>query len=166
MADGIKTDVDDLKSLTDELSTPLENSAVKKVLDEFGQKLVNDLKSSLSAKGKKVTGNLFNSIQVKVNMMGDTYNIELNMADYWEYVDKGRKPGKQPPVNSILKWVRSKPSFGGVGKRPESVAFGIAKNIGKFGIKPSNFYSDVINDGRLLKLEDDIAEAVKNNLLK
>ena len=167
MADGISTDTTDLKNLISEVAEPFDDSVVKDVLDNFSTKLVNDLKTSLSRKGKKASGNLYDSINVEVKLLGNDYNLVVKMADYWNYVDKGRKPGKQPPISSIVKWIRNKPSFGGLGnKKPESVAFGIAKKIGKFGIKPTNFYTKVINDGRLIKLEEDIAEAIKNNLIK
>lgn len=50
------------------------------------------------------------------------------------------------------------------------MAYGISKNIGKkgtikrFGYKGNNFYSDVVDDGRLEKLQADLTELLKTNI--
>ena len=68
-------------------------------------------------------------------------------------------------IGDIIKWTRVKATFGGLEtKDPESTAFAIARKIGKFGIKPSNFYSDVINDGRLIELQAALERAATNDV--
>lgn len=138
---------------------------VQGVLARFGAKLQEDLIKSLDNKNKNASGDLRQSIQAvpNVSIQDGFYTYVLSMADYYEFVDEGRRAGKMPPIDSLIKWVRQKSAFGGLevnkSKDVRSVAFGIAKNIAKFGIKPSYFFTDVIEDGRLEQLTKDLTEA-------
>ncbi len=138
---------------------------IEGVLARFGQKLQEDLRQSLDDKNKNASGNLRQSIQAvpTVSFKDGIYTYTLAMADYYEFVDEGRKAGKMPPIESLVKWVRAKSAFGGLevneSKDVRGVAFGIAKNIAKFGIKPSYFFTNVIDDGRLEQLTEDLALA-------
>lgn len=138
---------------------------VQGVLARFGAKLQEDLIRSLDNKKKNASGDLRQSIQAvpNVSVQDGFYTYVLSMADYYEFVDEGRRAGKMPPIDSLIKWVRQKSAFGGLevnkSKDVRSVAFGIAKNIAKFGIKPSYFFTDVIEDGRLEQLTKDLTEA-------
>lgn len=53
---------------------------------------------------------------------------ELLVADYYEYVLRGRKPGRRPPVDPLIEWARAK-GF----DNPVSMAWAVAFNIAKFG---------------------------------
>tara|TARA_R110000787_G_scaffold188108_1_gene299907 strand:+ start:155 stop:670 length:516 start_codon:yes stop_codon:yes gene_type:complete len=138
---------------------------IQGVLAKFGQKLQDDLIKSLDKKKKNASGGLRQSIQAvpNVSIQDGFYTYVLSMASYYEFVDEGRKAGKMPPVDSLIKWVKQKSAFGGLevneSKDVRSVAFGIAKNIAKFGIKPSYFFTNVIDDGRLEQLTEDLATA-------
>ena len=138
---------------------------IQGVLAKFGQKLQDDLIKSLDKKKKNASGGLRQSIQAvpDVSVSDGIYTYVLSMASYYEFVDEGRKAGKMPPIDSLIKWVKQKSAFGGLevneSKDVRSVAFGIAKNIAKFGIKPSYFFTNVIDDGRLEQLTEDLATA-------
>lgn len=167
MADGIDIEAFNIPSGLDDVN--LENvfygGSVGEVLGKFGQQLQGDLKNSLDSKGKNATSELFQSITFNVEVFANTFEFSLSMAKYWSFVDEGRKAGKQPPLEDIKKWVRVKSVFGGLPtENQDGVAFAIARKIGKFGVKPSNFFSDVINDGRLEKLEQDLANAAQNDI--
>ena len=127
--------------------------------------LQDDLIKALDKKKKNASGGLRQSIQAvpNVSIQDGFYTYVLSMASYYEFVDEGRKAGKMPPIDSLIKWVKQKSAFGGLevneSKGVRSVAFGIAKNIAKFGIKPSYFFTNVIDDGRLEQLTEDLATA-------
>lgn len=146
-------------------SIGIDGNAIEQVLFKFGQQLQDDLIDSLDQKRKNASGTLRQSIEAlpKVSVNDGLYTYQLKMEDYYEYVDEGRKAGKQPPLESIVKWVRQKSAFGGLGvnesKDVNSVAFMIARKIGKFGIKPTHFFTNVINDGRLKQLTKDLTKA-------
>ena len=176
MADGI--DVEQTKGGT--LDTDLlfadeaQGKGILDILQRFGDSLQTDLVKSLASKGKNSQGSLSQSIKFNVSVFGSTYVFALSWADYGAYVDEGvnginsayntrfsfksLNPSKDE-VNSLTDWVRQK-GFGAFGisdpKKAQGIAFGIAKNNRRFGIKPSNFFKDVINDGRVGELEDEL----------
>lgn len=86
---------------------------------------------------KIATGSLYNSITTNITDDG----LELLMLDYWEWVNYGRAKGKYVPIKPLEEWATLK-GF----ENPLSAAFGISKNIQKFGIAPTNFYDNAINN--------------------
>jgi hypothetical protein len=98
---------------------------------------------------KTKTGFLYNSIKVEFN---PTLNeVVVSMADYWKFVNDGRKPGKYVPIKPLMAWIRAK----GFNKNKKTgkfekfnikgMAFGVSKNIFKFGIAPTFFYDNAFN---------------------
>ena len=39
---------------------------------------------------------------------GNLFQLFFNLPDYWQYAEYGRRPGKFPPPNEILKWIQVK----------------------------------------------------------
>ena len=92
---------------------------------------------------------LNNSVSMDYNPQ--TQTIGILMADYWQVVDEGRRPGTYAPVDVLKQWIREKTNL------PEEASFGINRNIFKFGIVPNGFYgraTDRIAD----KLEKDFGD--------
>lgn len=56
---------------------------------------------------------------------------QLTGADYWYFTVYGRRPGKQPPIESILGWLKKKGITSDIPER--SLAFLIARKIGRLG---------------------------------
>ena len=127
----------------------MEHKNLRTSLDEFGRVVIEELKNNLISLGKNNTGNLINSLQCEITDSDDKLSINIYGADYLKVVDKGRSPGKQPPVSKLLPWVRSKNIQ--IGKTPESAAFVIAKSIGEKGIKPTNVIDKTISISKIIK---------------
>lgn len=126
------------------------------IADNYIKVLTNEL----SRLGKKSTGLLIRSL--KSNIIENTKEIKIQIIseDYLDYIDKGRKPGSYPPIQKLKQWARIK------GLREEA-AWGIATNIYKFGIKPTNIYSLVEQKTKLTTkdtLESIYAEKIKNEI--
>lgn len=66
---------------------------------------------------------------------------------YAPFANYGRKPGKRPPIDPILKWVALKPINTG-NKDARSVAFAIATAIGKRGVKPKFFFEKAVESAK------------------
>ncbi len=153
------------------------------VLNKYGQLFVDGTKRILAEKGKDASHALSQSIAFEVLIVGQVFRFTIVMEDYWEAVDKGRKSGKPPKTEDIIKWIHNKPKVkstlrnlskvGDLRERGKNVgkpytlndiikssAIGMAKAIGKKGTKGSNFYSDVINDKSIEALKKELKEAL------
>lgn len=113
---------------------------IEKVIHDYMTEFEAVYKKTLLQNDHKATGNLINSIMTTLKVGEDTYEVWLNVADYYYYVDKGRrKDQKRPPIKDILKWVKAKnilplqPSNLPRDKQDLSTAFAIAKSIAKKG---------------------------------
>lgn len=90
----------------------------------------------------------------------DRITFETQLPDYAVYVDRGRRPGKQPPVKSLVAWC--------VQHGMRGAEFAIARNIGKHGIRPTNFTTPLQRMLSLLNgaLKQSIAVDVNNEVNK
>lgn len=82
---------------------------LKKVLAEYADDFVYKYKENLSKSDRRATGSLITSVHSRIDVDGNEFAIDLNLEDYWKYVEEGRGPGKFPPIGKILEWVRVKP---------------------------------------------------------
>ena len=142
--------------------------SVAQFIEDWGGELVEALVRSLEKKKKNASGKLADSIVYDLKYFGDFFQFSLSMDDYWSNVDKGRRAGSMPPTAPIVKWlgyqsVKSKRPWanGLTAKQKQRMAFAIARNIGKNGIKGSNFFSDVVNQRLLDKFKADVKAKFK-----
>jgi hypothetical protein len=158
-------------------------SAVQDVLDKYGEKLVIRIRKKLVENKKFATGNLVNSIDYKYSMTNNQYRIQITGLPYLINVDRGRRAGaKPPPVKAIEAWIIVKRIRVTPKMKPTSVlsqqqnkkvalesarrgmAYAIAKNISKRGIKPF----PILNEANVLlksaAFKNDIAAALKKDV--
>lgn len=113
----------------------LESRQLNTIVKQFSEAL----KNSLLADGKYATGKLISSINTEIEYDGRYFSVELNTADYFKYVNEGRKAGKFPPLNAIRQWITVK----GILPRPikgklpttNQLAYLIGRKISRQGIK-------------------------------
>lgn len=112
------------------------NTYVKGLSEIYRDLLIRD--------DKRSSGNLIRSIQpVNSEIEGSRITGAMSLASYWKYVENGRKAGKWPPYDAILKWVTEKPVVPRAGKggripTEKQLAFLVQRKIGLEGIKPGN----------------------------
>ena len=87
----------------------LEFENVFNTLDEYRKEFERLYKENLLKDGRKATGELIKSISTEIKFGGTRIDVVLNVADYYKYVEEGRKKGKFPPVDKILQWIKAKP---------------------------------------------------------
>jgi len=125
------------------------NKALRDAMEAIALKL----RKNLAEKNAFASGNLEESIDINFKKASKGLEYNITMLDYWEFVDKGRKPGKRPPTSSIEKWL-SYPNVrdkirGGQNDKPidniQSLAYIIAKKIGDKGTKGTDFFTDLVN---------------------
>ena len=120
-------------------------------LNEFRGEYVRELTNSLTEKNLIASGQLGESIkldvQPKVKVFGQIYRLQIRMAEYGEYVDEGRKPGKGLPPTVLENWLRYPNVLQKVTGQDKqlsdyerkSLAFVINRSIKRKGIKPKNW---------------------------
>jgi hypothetical protein len=134
----------------------------RKVLEGWGTDVISSMRDILVNSGKNASGNLINSLSYQITFNGDNLDIEFQMPEYGEFVDKGRGPGKQPPLSSISQWAQIR----GI---PQKAVFPIARKIGREGIKPTPFFQTSIDNNIDLltsQLEEAMAKDYENYILK
>ena len=134
----------------------------KKALENFGKYLVKESRKNLTRKKKNVTSSLYDSLDYQVKAMPNSFEFDFLMEEYGEWVDKGRKAGKNPPFSPLRKWVEDRRiqfrDNSGRFQTYDQTAWAVVKSIGKKGIEPSNFYTRPFNLG-FQKLPNEVAEA-------
>jgi hypothetical protein len=140
----------------------MKGENTKKVLDKFGKYLVKESRKNLTRKKKNVTNSLYESLDYDLKAMPNSFEFDFLMNEYGEWVDKGRKAGKNPPFSPLRKWVQDRRiqfrSNKGKFQTYDQTAWAIVKSIGKKGIPASNFYSRPFQLG-YQKLPNEIVEA-------
>lgn len=111
---------------------------VQAVMEEMAIAIRNEYQDNLIRNDRIASGDLLNNIEYEVTRGDFTYTIYVKMKDYWYYVENGRKAGKMPPIDNILRWIRVKPVLprpNAEGKlpTPQQLAFLIARKIGEEG---------------------------------
>ena len=118
----------------------------KKLLEDFGKRVVKMSKRNLTDRGKVAGGTLHKSLGFELKFEKGEPVFDWVGTNYATFVDRGvsgteRKYNtpyayktKQPPADKIIPWITRK-----------SLSFAIAKSIKKHGIKPTNFFQDAFN---------------------
>ena len=120
-------------------------------LDEYAEKAKELYKRKLTDKGINASYKLLNSVETTVKRGDDTFTVSINLEDYWIYVENGRGPGKFPPIDKILEWIRVKPVIpytDSRGRLPteEQLAFLIARKIANDGTEGRNVLFETVDE--------------------
>jgi hypothetical protein len=116
---------------------PVAYLATTDELTQFANAYREEAIIKLTQNGSNVTGRLASSIKVQPTIVEpNRLLIPVSMLEYGKWVDNGasRGPGKPPPVQPILEWIKLKKiSIPKQFKDAKQFAFAIAYNIGKSG---------------------------------
>lgn len=151
----------------------------KEFLEEFKNKIIRESKHNLSKKKKRVTKKLYESIDGKVKVFENSFQMSFSMEEYGLYQDKGvsgtekkyNTPysystssdliGLEYHTGTFAKWARFR------GKQPrlkngkfgsyKTMGFILANRIKKKGIKPSLFFTKPF-EKYFKKLPDELVE--------
>ena len=142
--------------------TKLDTSGLRKSLQILGVEAVAYLTRVLTEKDKRATGSLIRSLDFTIVREMDSLMLGIIANDYLTFIDKGRRPGKRPPIKPILSWIKAKPiKISNMTER--QAAFVIARSIGKKGIKPTNIMDGLVRN-ILSKKDALIRQGVKEDI--
>ena len=158
------------------LQTDLQASLKSKMSDGYNPRLSGKIKS------------------LPIRHIGDLTEYILKMPEYGKILDKGRgktvNDGTGEVKKNLVDWIKRRGLEVKISQRKQlraakiknkkikkaakqrnyedavkSLAYGIAKSIHENGYEGNHFFSEVINDGRLEKLEKDLIEATQNEVI-
>lgn len=122
------------------------------VLQEYGKAVQELYKQNLTSDGAKASGELINSVKYIYEQKGNSYSISLSLAEYWKYVEYGRRAGRKfPPPSAIRKWIEVKPILPrpmSNGKLPtiNQLTYLISRKIARDGIEPRNILKNTLEE--------------------
>lgn len=155
------------------------------VLREWTEDVIKDMKADLVPQVKSFSGNLAASIVPAFTKSPNAVVVEINIADYYDFVDKGVS-GKQAGIkdspyrfknifpnkkmaDAIADWitaagVKVPPGKGDVLKRRRSFAYAITVNRKKKGLKAKPFFAKNLDQARVDDLAKRLTEAMGRNI--
>ena len=120
----------------------IEFKNLQQTLEELGKAIKLRYQENLIESDRKASYNLIESVQYHTVINGYELSIDLEMADYWKYVEDDTKP-HWPPIDKILEWVRIKPVLpqpmaNGNLPTEKQLAFLISRKINEVGTTGSH----------------------------
>ena len=147
-----------------------------KALNDFGDFIITNYKSQLEAEQMN-NGELYRTISYSVSTVSSGWVISVSLADYWRYIEYGRRPGKMPPVSAIENWIKVKQiiphsmtlkSGKTVIPTIPQLSFLIARSIGRRGIAPKPLFKNSFEAAKkqfIQVIKDAITQDIKENLI-
>ena len=148
-----------------------------KALNDFGNFIITNYKSQLEAEQMN-NGELYRSISYSVSTVSSGWVISVSLAEYWKYIENGRRAGaKMPPVSAIENWINVKQivphsmtlkSGKTVIPTIPQLSFLIARSIGQRGIPPKPLFKNSFEAAKqqfIQVIKDAITQDIKENLL-
>lgn len=142
---------------------------LERVLNEFVDYFIELARQNLTEDNSIATGELYNSFEKIIEIGEDYFSVKISMADYWKYVNGGRKPGKFPPPDKIRNWIEVKPVNPyplSNGKLPsvDQLTFLISRKIANEGIEPTNFYDEAKQEA-ITRFNQAIDQAIQDDVM-
>ena len=147
-----------------------------KALNDFGNFIITNYKSQLEAEQMN-NGELYRTISYSVSTGTGGWVVSVSLADYWKYVEYGRRPGKMPPVSAIENWINVKQiiphsmtlkSGKTVIPTIPQLSFLIARSIGRRGIAPKPLFQKSFEAAKqqfMQVIKDAITQDIKESLV-
>lgn len=158
----------------------IEWTHLRAVLENFATYFQNKLQENMMKNGSNASGKLVNSFRTEVKIGEDTYEVGINLEDYWYYVNNGRGPTKgggngslQAKIEEWIKVKRIVPHVGTIktGKQTgkkylptvKQLAFLITRKIHREGYKGTHFFDDAKADS-MAYFQESIEYAIREDV--
>tara|TARA_R110001632_G_scaffold92457_1_gene197575 strand:+ start:246 stop:776 length:531 start_codon:yes stop_codon:yes gene_type:complete len=164
----------------------MQDRKLIETLNEFQQEYALLIEQKMVEKKVNASGALSESVALpKISLLGQVYNMQVTMLDYWKQVDGGRGPttggGDGAVRRNLEKWLsyqsvqakiggqsgRTATKSSGEGwsaTRIKQAAFFMARKIHQRGTKAKPFLSEAAAEMRP-KLVPEITKAVKQDII-
>lgn len=120
------------------------------VLEDYAHAAEALYKDKLIEHGHLATAGLLNSVHAVVERGDGRVAVDINLAEYWKYVEYDTRP-HFPPPSALLKWVLVKPivptpDAKGRIPTPKQLAFLIGRKIAREGTKGTHSLEEAVRE--------------------
>ena len=124
----------------------------------------------MDAAGYNKQGELYN-FKWTTEWKDNLFEVNFDLPLYFHFAEYGRRPGKFPPPDAILKWVQFKrlvPRPGRDGKIPSTnqLVYLISRKIALKGTEGKHLFEKTLDDPNLDKLADNLVELITEQFEK
>lgn len=137
-------------------------------INNICQQIVDVYKQKMVSAGYDSNGELMR-FKWTTSLKGTLFQLYFTLPDYWQYAENGRRPGKFPPPDAILKWIQIKrlvpSSHSGKVPSTNQLVYLISRKIALEGTKGKHLLQQTI-DETYNTLVDQLVEAITNELEK
>lgn len=121
-------------------------------------------RNKMDQAGYDKNGELYNFKEI-VEYKDNLFEIAFDLPPYFHFAENGRRPGKFPPPDVILKWVQFKrlvPRPGRDGKVPSTnqLVYLISRKIATKGTEGKHLFEKTLDDSNLDNLADKLVELI------
>ena len=150
---------------------------LNRVLNQLGDYFIQEARTNLGKNRSYASGTLGDTLEKIVEIDGVHFSVSVRIQDYWEYVEKGRRPGKFPPPTRLMEWILVKPVHPKADKNGrvptvKQLSYLIGRKIATQGIPPRPFFKPAQKDtikhfekAIVLAIDEDIAEYVQEHVI-
>ena len=136
-------------------------SQIEKLVEQLASLYRSNLEESIAS------GTLSN-FTFRINLQGNYFEVIFLLPEYWQYVEYGRRAGKQPPIEAIEEWIRVKPiiPYAINGKVPDTrqLAFLIARKIGREGTEGKKPLTNAMYSDNAENIIQEVKQAFANQV--
>ena len=151
-----------------------QNDGISRIVQNWGVQLIREMQINLLRNKSNASSSLSQSLTNNVEPTRTGYKLQILAEDYYQYVEEGRKAGKPPPIQNIFDWIVNKKSvqLKSISKAKnriqatKSLAYVIAKKIGKEGTRAQPFINPALSKVTTQVLTDRITTYIKDSIEK
>ncbi len=144
----------------------MEYTNLRQMLETITDELIAEYRTVLLERSASQTGAIADSMRGTVISDEERHEIQLSLLAYWKWVERGRRPGKRPPMDKIEAWIQ-RTELANIaaseGITIRQLAFLIARKIGREGTEGKQVFYEVF-ERRMDEWVRRITSAVKEDV--
>ena len=133
-------------------------------ITEICNQIADIYRKKMDAADYNKQGELYN-FKWTTEWKGNLFEVYFDLPSYFPFAENGRRPGKFPPPDAILKWIQFKrivPRPGRDGKVPSTnqLVYLISRKIATKGTEGKHLFEKTLDDPSLDNLADKLVELI------
>ena len=133
-------------------------------ITEVCNQIADIYRKKMDQAGYDKNGELYN-FKWTTEWKDNLFEVHFDLPSYFQFAENGRRPGKFPPPDAILKWVQFKrivPRPGRDGKVPSTnqLVYLISRKIATKGTEGKHLFEKTLDDSNLDNLADKLVELI------